>query len=35
MPADWPNNELIGDKVIVPPPITYEEARKRPGQYEG
>jgi len=32
MPADWPNNQLIGDEVIIPPPISYKEAKKRKGQ---
>jgi len=35
LPANWPNNELIGNKVIVPPPTTEEEAMKRLSQYEG
>lgn len=35
MPAGWPNNELIGDKVIVPPPKTVEDAYKRKSQHEG
>jgi peroxiredoxin 2/4 len=26
IPAGWPNNELIGDKVIVPPPMDHEGA---------
>ncbi len=33
-PADWPNNELIGDRVIIPPPQDVETAAKRQGQYE-
>lgn len=28
MPANWPNNELIGKKVILPPP-TYESLAKK------
>ena len=28
-PANWPNNELIGSKVIVPPARTVQEAAKR------
>lgn len=35
VPAGWPENELIGDKVIVPPPDNHEDAKKRPGQHEG
>ena len=33
-PADWPNNELIGDRVIIPPPQDVETAAKRQEQYE-
>ena len=29
MPANWPNNELFGDHVIVPPANTVEAARER------
>jgi len=29
VPANWPNNELIGDRLIVPPAKSVEEARKR------
>ena len=29
MPANWPNNELFGDHVIVPPATTVEAARDR------
>lgn len=35
MPADWPNNSLIKDKVIIPPPPTEAEAKKRLKEYEG
>ncbi|WP_048085547.1 peroxiredoxin [Archaeoglobus veneficus] len=34
LPANWPNNELIGDKVIVPPPTSEDEAKERPKKYE-
>lgn len=34
IPANWPNNELIGDEVIVPPPTSIEEAKKRKEQYK-
>ena len=34
LPANWPDNELIGDKVIVPPATTVAEAAERPKQYE-
>ncbi|MGC9010487.1 MAG: peroxiredoxin [Sulfolobales archaeon] len=33
MPANWPNNELIGERVIVPPPTTREAAEERLKQY--
>ena len=29
MPANWPNNELIGDKVIIPPATDEKTARER------
>ncbi len=35
LPADWPKNSLIGEKVIIPPPPNQEEAQKRLDQYEG
>lgn len=36
MPADWPNNDLIGDRVIVPPAKTVQEAEERlKAGYEG
>jgi peroxiredoxin (alkyl hydroperoxide reductase subunit C) len=35
VPADWPKNDLIGDRVIVPPPKSQAEAAKRLDQYEG
>jgi len=28
-PENWPNNELIGDKVIIPPASTIQEAEER------
>jgi len=31
-PANWPNNELIGDKVINPPPRTVKDAKMRLNQ---
>lgn len=31
MPAGWPNNELVGEEVIIPPAKTEEEAAKRRG----
>ena len=29
MPANWPNNELIGKSVIIPPAATIQEAEER------
>ncbi|MGD8780517.1 MAG: peroxiredoxin [Ignavibacteria bacterium] len=29
MPENWPNNELIGDKVIIPPAKDIETAKER------
>jgi len=34
IPAGWPNNELIGDKVIIPPASDVKTASERPKQYE-
>lgn len=34
LPANWPNNELIGDKIIVPPPTDIDTARERVKKYE-
>jgi peroxiredoxin (alkyl hydroperoxide reductase subunit C) len=34
MPADWPNNDLLGDRVIVPPAQTVADARRRAEEYE-
>ncbi len=33
-PANWPSNELIGDRVIVPPAMDEETAKKRLEEYE-
>lgn len=35
MPENWPNNELIRDKVIIPPPKDIDEAKKRMNAKEG
>ena len=35
IPAGWPNNELLGDRVIVPPPANIADAHKRLKEYEG
>lgn len=32
MPANWPNNDLIGDHVIIPPAASQKEADARKGQ---
>lgn len=34
MPANWPNNELIKDRVIVPPASDVKTAKQRPKEYE-
>jgi len=34
IPANWPNNELIGDKVIIPPAMSEEQAKKVVKEYE-
>lgn len=33
IPANWPNNELVADEVIIPPASDVEAARKVVGQY--
>jgi len=34
MPANWPENELVGDEVIIPPASDEETAKKRLKEYE-
>ncbi|MFO8183809.1 MAG: peroxiredoxin [Candidatus Aegiribacteria sp.] len=34
VPAGWPENELIGDRIIVPPPSDEKTARERKDKYE-
>jgi peroxiredoxin (alkyl hydroperoxide reductase subunit C) len=34
VPAGWPENELIKDRVIVPPPNNIEDAKKRAKDYD-
>ncbi|MFN3691327.1 MAG: peroxiredoxin [Fervidobacterium sp.] len=34
LPANWPNNELIGDEVIIPPASDCATAEKRPQEYD-
>jgi peroxiredoxin 2/4 len=33
IPANWPNNEIIGKGLIIPPARDVETAKKRPDQY--
>ncbi len=34
IPANWPNNELIKDRVIIPPATDVNTAKERSKQYE-
>ena len=34
IPANWPNNELISDEVIIPPAKDVKTAKERTKQYE-
>ncbi len=34
MPANWPNNELLKDRLIIPPASDVKTAKKRPKEYE-
>jgi peroxiredoxin (alkyl hydroperoxide reductase subunit C) len=34
IPANWPNNELIGDRVIIPPAQDVDTAAKRLKEFE-
>ena len=34
IPANWPNNELVGDRVIVPPALDVDTAAKRLKEYD-
>lgn len=34
IPANWPSSDLLGDRVIVPPPADVKTARERMKQYE-
>ncbi len=34
IPANWPNNEIVGERVIVPPATTVKEAEERLKTYE-
>ncbi len=33
-PANWPNNELMGDEVIIPPPTDEKSAKERLTMYD-
>jgi len=33
--ANWPDNELIGDRIIVPPPASEQDAKSRLKEYDG
>ncbi|MEZ0575459.1 peroxiredoxin [Halodesulfovibrio aestuarii] len=35
IPANWPKNELIGDRVIIPPAQTVNDAKVRLDTHEG
>lgn len=35
VPADWPTNALIGDRIIVPPATDVKTADTRMNEYEG
>ncbi|WP_462281452.1 peroxiredoxin [Salinivirga cyanobacteriivorans] len=34
MPANWPNNDFMKDRVIIPPANNVQDAKKRKDQYE-
>lgn len=34
LPENWPNNSLIGDRVIIPPATNVTDAAKRKSEYE-
>ncbi|MGM5482807.1 MAG: peroxiredoxin [Nanobdellota archaeon] len=34
MPADWPKNEILKDKVIIPPPTDEKSAKERKEKYD-
>ena len=35
IPANWPKNELIKDRIIVPPATDVATSKKRLKEYEG
>lgn len=34
IPANWPNNEIIGDEVIIPPATDEQKAKERMEKYD-
>jgi peroxiredoxin (alkyl hydroperoxide reductase subunit C) len=34
IPASWPNNELVGDRLIIPPAQDVDSAAQRLKEYE-
>jgi peroxiredoxin (alkyl hydroperoxide reductase subunit C) len=34
IPANWPNNELIGKGLIIPPAADVETAKERTSEYK-
>ena len=34
LPANWPNNEIVGERAIIPPPTTIADAQERLKRYE-
>ena len=34
IPANWPNNEIVGDEVIIPPASDEKTAKERMNQYD-
>ena len=35
VPADWPKNRLLGDRIIIPPASNMKDAAERLDKYEG
>jgi peroxiredoxin (alkyl hydroperoxide reductase subunit C) len=33
-PANWPNNDIFGDRVIVPPAASMEQAKENVSKYD-
>ena len=34
LPVDWPNNEMLGDKVIISPATNIEQAKQNEMSYD-